>query len=182
MREPFPFQLLMKLELELVEAAMIEVKQLTNWGSNKSNALSDSRRKSVALRSNKFYPKTGIGQANMIDTCVDTDNIKRAKKIMGIVTTVREAMNWTSKLGLVSVSVLSPGGLIKPHIDGGAYFSYYHRVQIPLSAGPGITFSCEDETIEMKLGEVWCLDNKRVHWVNNSSAVHDRVNLFFDTR
>lgn len=182
MREPAPFQLLMKLDRKLIEAAFAEVELLARWGANSSRSLNDPRRRSAVLRGNNRYPKTGICGVDLIDTCFDTPNIGRAPTIMQIVNHVRGKTGWNTKLGLVTVSVLGPGGSILPHVDGGEYFNYYHRVQIPLSAGSGITFSCEDVTIEMQPGEVWCLDNKRVHWVNNSSDIHDRVNLFFDTR
>lgn len=133
------------------------------------------------FRNNNLYPATGICGAELINTCYDTDNIERAPAIWSLVQHIAQATGWT-ELGLVTVSITGPGGTITPHVDGGAYFSSFHRVQVPLATGPGITFTCEDTTIQMMPGEVWCLDNKRVHWVNNNSSNDDRINLLFDAR
>ena len=180
MNEPFRFKRLMTLPQGWVEQALRELQALDGWRVHSSSTLGTAARQSVALRGHPDYPPSGIAPQGMVGTCRDTAAFGRCPATRELVNQVMRDMQ-CSELGLATVSRTVPGGAIAPHIDGGAYFSHYHRIQIPLSAGPGITFTCEEETVVMAAGEVWCFDNKRVHSVRNAGTV-ERINLYFDTR
>lgn len=178
MREPFRFKLLGVLPPKLLEETLAEALELGSWVVNPSSVLKTPLRKSCPLRISDEYPKSGIAPASMRRSLYYTAAWHRAPKCQEVIKRLMEERGWT-ELGIATVSVTERGGQILPHVDGGAYFDEMHRVQVSLQAGPGIQLVCEDERVEMKAGEVWCFDNKRLHWVENNGYV-SRVNLFFD--
>lgn len=180
MNEPFCFKLISTLPIELVDGVKIELLAIDKWVGHTTKALGTNHRKAIGLRMSKHYPRNGIGPIEMIGTCVDTAHMQRCPLTKSLISGLMVEHGW-SELGQVSTSRMTPGGIIRPHIDGGAYFSHFHRVHVSLQSGDGVDFTCEDETISMKTGEVWIFDNKRVHSVRNKGAV-ERINLFFDAR
>lgn len=180
MNEPFRFKLLMKIPLARIEPVRQELARLPRWRVHSATTLASPQRQSVPLRGHAGYPRSGIAPASMVGSATDTPEFAACPAARELVAEVLAAMEWT-ELGLVTVSRMAPRGAIAPHIDGGAYFDHYHRVHIPLQAAEGIAFVCEEETVEMGAGEVWCFDNKRVHSVRNASTT-ERLNLYFDAR
>lgn len=85
------------------------------------------------------------------------------------------------RIGRLIISRLPPGGVITPHVDGGAVAQVYTRYQMPLQSALGVVFECEGEKVQMVGGEVWWFDNKRTHSVINNSAT-DRISLIADLR
>lgn len=180
MNEPFRFKLMMRLPPGIVDAVHTELAALEGWRVHQASTLGTSHRKSVSLRGHPGYPVSGIAPLGMVGTCQDARVFSACPATRELLRHLMHEYSW-AELGLVTVSRMTPGGVIAPHIDGGAYFNHYHRIQIPLQACEGIEFTCEDETVQMKAGEVWCFDNKRVHSVRNHGLA-DRTNLYFDAR
>jgi Aspartyl/Asparaginyl beta-hydroxylase len=85
------------------------------------------------------------------------------------------------QLGRVIISRLAPGKRIEPHVDEGAPASFYRRYQIALQSLPGCVFHIEDEAVSFQAGEVWMIDNRATHWVENNSA-DDRIAVVVDIR
>jgi hypothetical protein len=85
------------------------------------------------------------------------------------------------QLGRVIITRLAPGGKIAPHVDGGANAAWYTRTHLVLQGKPGNRFTVEDETVEMKTGELWWFENKRQHACVYESK-DDRVHLIIDIR
>lgn len=85
------------------------------------------------------------------------------------------------QLGRVIVTRLPPGGIITPHIDGGAPATFYTRYQIALQSLPGAIFKCENEEVNFRSGEVWWVNNRVEHSVVNNSA-DDRIVCIVDIR
>jgi quercetin dioxygenase-like cupin family protein len=75
---------------------------------------------------------------------------------------------------------LPAGKSISPHVDSAPFFKNFHRVHIPIVTNPQCLFTVGDETIHMKKGEMWEIDNdNKVHSVDNGGA-DDRVHLLID--
>lgn len=88
------------------------------------------------------------------------------------------------ELGRLLITKIPPGGQIMPHCDAdGAYTDTAdgHRYHVVLQGLPGSLFGCEDETVNMRTGEVWFFNHRGKHWVKNNSA-DDRIHLLVDLR
>lgn len=85
------------------------------------------------------------------------------------------------RIGRVIITKLPPGCRITPHVDGGAPATYFTRYQVALQCNPGNVFRIENETIEMRSGDIWMIDNKLEHEVINNSA-DDRIVMIVDLR
>lgn len=74
---------------------------------------------------------------------------------------------------------LRAGGRIAPHADSGFSLSHTHRCHLAIVTNDAVQFSVGAETINMKVGELWEINNQRDHSVYNSSS-EDRVHLILD--
>lgn len=74
---------------------------------------------------------------------------------------------------------LKPRGKIPAHVDTGFSLMNSRRVHIPLTSNDRVIFSVGDETRVMKEGELWEINNARIHSVENSSE-KGRVHLIVD--
>ncbi len=84
-----------------------------------------------------------------------------------------------SRLGRVMLTRLASGGRIYPHPDQGIYSGAYDRYHIVVQAQPGCQFRAEDDTVQMRTGEVWWLQNRVEHEVANNSG-DERIHLIVD--
>lgn len=82
-------------------------------------------------------------------------------------------------LGRVMLVDLPPGGAIDRHFDDGAYAEHYDRFHLPLVSDPGNVFTCGDEQLHMRAGEVWQFNHRINHEVANNSST-SRVHLIID--
>lgn len=103
--------------------------------------------------------------------------------IMAVMSTVEG-----QRLGRCFVSRMKPGAQIYPHKDIGEDLSvyydnepYYSRYHIVLQGLPGSLFHCEDETVNMRTGEVWWFNGALEHSVMNNSA-DDRIHIVADIK
>lgn len=74
---------------------------------------------------------------------------------------------------------LCPGGVITPHIDRGFSLTHAHRVHVPLVTHDDVKFLINGRRQPMKPGEVWEINNRQVHQVENASPLF-RVHLIVD--
>lgn len=86
-----------------------------------------------------------------------------------------------TRLGRVIITKLPAGCDIAAHVDGGAPATYYERYQIVLQSLPGAMFHIGDESVNFKTGEVFWIDNTKLHSVVNNSA-DDRIVCIVDLR
>lgn len=123
-----------------------------------------------------------FGAANGDDLeAVDRARMQTLRGVKQLALNIMQLVNG-SRLGRVIVTRLEPGKKILPHADvKGAYSSYYTRYHVVLQGLPGSLFSCGDETVNMRTGDVWWFDAKAEHSVSNNSA-DDRVHLLVDVR
>jgi len=68
---------------------------------------------------------------------------------------------------------------IPPHEDGGKSLLIPRRVHIPIITNKDVIFSVNGEEKNMKVGEMWEIDNSKLHSVNNNSK-KDRIHLIVD--
>lgn len=85
------------------------------------------------------------------------------------------------RLGRCIINKVAPGGRIYPHEDTKAHAEYYDRFHIVLHSAPGSNFTCEDESVYMRTGEVWWFNNALMHDVVNNSSDY-RIHLVVDIR
>lgn len=86
----------------------------------------------------------------------------------------------------VMIVNLHPGGIIDPHPDEGVYADSFERFHLCLQADFGNEFHVQEpgqpyhwQTAEMRPGDLWWFDHKRVHWVENRSNT-GRVHMIMD--
>lgn len=74
---------------------------------------------------------------------------------------------------------LKPGGKIAPHKDNNFSLAHSHRIHVPLVTNTGVTFTVGNETVHMGEGEIYEINNRRMHSVRNDGP-EDRVHLIMD--
>ena len=74
---------------------------------------------------------------------------------------------------------LQSAGAITEHTDNNFSLVHSHRVHLPIITNAEVGFSVGNETINMKEGELWEINNRRLHTVNNAGS-EDRVHLILD--
>lgn len=85
------------------------------------------------------------------------------------------------QLGRVIITRLKPGKQIIPHRDAGAPAEFFKRYQVALQSLPGAIFQIEDEQAGFKTGDIWLINNRAEHSVQNNSQ-DDRVVMIVDIR
>lgn len=92
-------------------------------------------------------------------------------------------------LGGVLITKIPPGGKILPHVDTGWHVNYYKKFYLSLKSAPGAVFSFQDEgapdstreDVRPNPGDIWFIDNRRRHWVDNNSN-EDRITVIICIR
>ena len=79
----------------------------------------------------------------------------------------------------IMITKLPPDCKIYPHHDTGFSLKNAHRIHIPLQSHPSMIFNVDDEIISMKEGEIWEIDNTKLHSVENNSSI-DRIHFIID--
>lgn len=74
---------------------------------------------------------------------------------------------------------LPAGKSVGEHIDVGFVMCHSHRVHFCITSNPNVLFSVGGEVITMKPGEVWEINNCRMHGIKNQGDT-DRIHLMID--
>ena len=75
---------------------------------------------------------------------------------------------------------LKSGSVIKKHKDVGQITSKTHRLHLPIITNPDCIFTVENESMNLKVGDVWAIDNVgKYHSVVNN-GITNRVHLIVD--
>ena len=74
---------------------------------------------------------------------------------------------------------LQSGGTITEHTDNNFSLVHSHRVHLPIITNAEVGFMVGNKSINMKEGELWEINNRRLHSVNNAGP-EDRVHLILD--
>lgn len=74
---------------------------------------------------------------------------------------------------------LKAGGAIDPHQDNNFSLTHSHRVHLPVITNDRVLFTVGRETTALPAGELFEINNRRLHSVKNDSG-EDRVHLILD--
>lgn len=92
----------------------------------------------------------------------------------------KEIFDWfESETVRIKFSVLQKGHKINPHF-GNVEKKEYCRIHIPIITDNYCPFFVEGKSFLLKEGEIWYLNNTKMHWVENNSLNIDRVHLILD--
>jgi hypothetical protein len=86
---------------------------------------------------------------------------------------------YDGKVGKVLFIKLPAFKEVGEHSDVGDYLGAVRRFHVPIITNPDVDFRIDSETINMKTGEIWEINNSKLHYVNNRSD-KDRVHLLID--
>jgi hypothetical protein len=81
-----------------------------------------------------------------------------------------------SQLGGVLITKIPPGGMVRPHKDGGWHAGFYEKFAVQVKGDEKQSFNFEDASLSPLSGELYTFDNSRLHWVFNDSDV-DRITM-----
>lgn len=74
---------------------------------------------------------------------------------------------------------LKPGKFVIPHVDKGISVLQNHRIHIPIYTNDDVIFTIEEETLNMKKGQIIEIDNTLMHDVKNDGDTV-RIHLLVD--
>ena len=74
---------------------------------------------------------------------------------------------------------LAPGGIIPAHMDRNFSLAHSHRIHIPLVTHDSVKFFVGGRRQPMGEGELWEINNRRAHQVENASPIH-RIHMIVD--
>jgi len=92
---------------------------------------------------------------------------------------IAEHFNHNGYIGRLIMAKLSAKGEIPAHIDTGYSLLHCLRIHIPLITADNVIFNIGGEEKNLKVGEMWEINNATVHRVNNNSNA-DRVHMIID--
>lgn len=78
----------------------------------------------------------------------------------------------------VMLARLPAGGEVSRHSDGEASH-YVHKIHVPLITNEETVFHVGTQSMHMPVGEIYEVNNKRIHSVRNDGR-HDRIHLIFE--
>lgn len=68
---------------------------------------------------------------------------------------------------------------VRKHVDGGVSLSYGRRVHVPVITNEEVFFTVSNNTVNMKMGQLYEINNSLPHAVENNS-LYDRVHIIID--
>lgn len=74
---------------------------------------------------------------------------------------------------------LSPHGWISVHCDDGASLLRSHRNHVAIVTNAGVEFEVADDVRHLAAGEIWEINNRKLHGVRNTSD-HARIHMILD--
>jgi hypothetical protein len=103
------------------------------------------------------------------------------KDLMDLISPIIEKLEdeIVGKSARVLLIKLGAGKDVALHVDGGDYLSSVRRFHIPIITNDNVFYTVNKETINMKAGECWEINNLKFHSVSNDSE-EDRVHLLID--
>ncbi len=97
---------------------------------------------------------------------------------IGLVNKVLAGLS-SDSVGNVMAVALMPGGVIREHLDHGAYADHFERLHIVLSSPKGSWFMCGGERYEPEPGDVFLFNHHLLHSAGNPTT-EARIHLIVD--
>jgi len=79
----------------------------------------------------------------------------------------------------VMLARMAPGGVIHPHRDQNPAAKWPHKIHVPLTTNPDVTFFVAGQGYKLAEGEAVEVNNMAVHAVENRGTT-DRIHLIFE--
>jgi hypothetical protein len=79
----------------------------------------------------------------------------------------------------IMLARMAPGGEIDPHRDTNPAAQWPHKIHIPLTTNPDVTFFVDDVPYHFEVGEAVEVNNMAYHAVTNRGTT-DRIHLIFE--
>lgn len=148
--------------------------------------LLDSERQSLVYKERRnphLYTNTYIIQDHPLNWSYGS-KINSVVKDNILMSTLFEIINKledhvVGKSARVLLIKLEAGKDVTEHVDNGDYLSTVRRYHIPLITNDKVFYTVNSETISMKKGECWEINNLKPHSVINNSN-EDRIHLLID--
>lgn len=173
--EDFKFNFIKSYDVE--ELASIVSKFDTEWRLDTSR---QNQPNSVHMNTNTYYVrsfKPGWEPHEKLNVFPLANSIHVLVIVDKIIKDLETAHD--GKVALAMIVKLMPDSDIIPHADESKYLGVVRRHHIPLKTNEEVLFHIDGESINMKVGECWEINNSRVHHVTNNSN-EDRVHLIID--
>lgn len=150
-----------------------------SWSDIRSKSISyHEKTRHISLREHRINKKN--------------DTVEYYRNSGNIVTVPQTAPYFTKTFDLLKIFEKEIGGQlermmivrldgdsnVKPHTDEGSYYAKRDRYHLVLKTNNSINF-CGSENQIYNTGELWWLDNKKMHHVENRSN-ETRIHLIFD--
>ncbi len=132
---------------------------------------------SIVLRAARKPLPPGAANANDVHESRIAPAAKRFPRALAFCERVADELGATP--GRAMLVALLPRSRVFPHVDAGAYYRIRDRLHLVLKSPEGSPLAAGGETVTMRVGELWALDNKARHSADNPSS-QARVHLIFD--
>jgi hypothetical protein len=135
-----------------------------------------------------LYWNATHGDADLLVPLLGPDGRRRQEERLPAVWTLIEQVHAiaardfgdTGTIDYARIGKLPAGRLVPPHADG--HDGVWHRrYQIMLASGPGAMLVLDGESRNLRSGEAWQIDTRKIHSVANPDSV-PRINILFDSR
>ena len=133
--------------------------------------------RNIFLRAPKKPLPAGATNANDVHESRIAPAARRFPRALALCESI--AAEFEATLGRATLVALLPKSRVFPHVDAGAYYLIRDRLHLVLRSSQGSPLTAGDETVVMRVGELWAFDNKARHFANNPSS-EPRVHLIFD--
>jgi hypothetical protein len=79
----------------------------------------------------------------------------------------------------IMLARMAPGGVIHPHHDNAPAAAWPHKIHVPLTTNPDVSFLQENNSHHLPVGEAFEVNNLDLHGVVNRGST-DRIHLIFE--
>lgn len=139
--------------------------------------------KNVTHKNTHMYPLVYSDYSWQPGTKLDISVINTMKSI-----SAREELNqivdflekrFNGKLCRAEIVKMDPNIKIRKHVDGGSFLQYARRCHVSVITNENVFFTVLDNTVNMKSGRVYEINNSLPHSVENNSS-EERVHIILD--
>lgn len=113
------------------------------------------------------------------------DERHRDSELRGRFPSIEKLVDQVLGLGFGSIpakivcAYLPPGKVIKPHKDGGQYYTFHNRIHVPLVTNSQVIMTVDGEQFAMDVGDIYLFQNLRRHAASNEGT-EGRIHLIMD--
>jgi hypothetical protein len=171
MKLDVPYKVVGSVDVSLTNALLhkIEDADWLSYDYRKTMGFTDCN--SILLRHSSEYKTETIRDMPLLD--------KFKEELNAILECLKNFYNFDEHAAFLAK--LEPYGKIHMHQDGGEFLEQIHRIHIPIKTNPNCFYIVENVSVNMQIGNIYEIDNMRVHGVENKCddyRVHLVVNLY----